>query len=142
MCSLVASAKQAQLLEASTTHYCSNNVTSMPSNLERLARRKKKQTRLTFDRAPPESSSPAMMSPKVRRSGRQTPASSFTSRIQPEEKDNDDDEESEDILSSATKTNFTQRGLRIKQKKGLALPTPAKSSQLLQDFGMFPYCVI
>ena len=106
-----------------------NSAATMPSNLERKARRKQ-QTRLTFDPVD-RSSSPTNLSPaKVRyempgKKQRPTPISSFTGLV--------NDSESEDVLSSTMKDDFsndTSAAAKENQKlpfKGL--PTPAKSSQ-------------
>jgi len=110
----------------------------MPSNLERLARRKR-QTRLTFD-AVDEKSSPAMkMSPaKVRyqkagsQSAKQTGTPLSSSQIVV------DDSGSEDILSSAHKAANTPTRRTSGRKKtplfARALPTPVKSSQAISMF--------
>jgi hypothetical protein len=101
----------------------------MPSNFERKARRKH-QTRLTFEPVD-QSSSPANMShtevrveiPSKRQ--RPTPVSSFVGAI---------DSESEDMLSSAVRNDFSDQDSGItKEIQKLPfkpLPTPAKSSQL------------
>lgn len=100
----------------------------MPSNLERKARRKK-QTRLTFDPLD-RSSSTANMSPtKVRYElpgtrQRQTPASSLQMAA--------NSSDSEDVLSSAKKNDFSAESPGAKENEKLPfkpLPTPAKSSQ-------------
>lgn len=100
----------------------------MPSNLERKARRKR-QTRLTFDPVD-RSSSPVNMSPaKVRyelpgKRQRQPPVSSFTGFT--------NDSESEDVLSSVKKDDFSIESSAPAKNQKLPfkpLPTPAKSSQ-------------
>jgi len=108
----------------------------MPSNLERLARRKR-QTRLTFD-AVDENASPAnKMSPaKVRyqKTGKQpvkqtgTPTSSFQIIV--------GQSDSDDILSSGQKAATTPTRRTSGRNKTTAiptraLPTPVKSSQAI-----------
>ena len=111
----------------------------MPSNLERLARRKR-QTRLTFDpvdekASPANKKSPARV--RYQQAGHQppkqtgTPSSSFQIII--------DDDDSEDILSSGHKTAHTPTRRTSGRNKNTtvparALPTPVKSSQAI---GMF-----
>jgi hypothetical protein len=108
-----------------------NIAITMPSNLERKARRKR-QTRLTFDTVDLTSPPPtANMSPaKVRyelprtRQTRQTPASSSVQLP-------DNDSGSDDVLSSSKKHRLTTPAARKANGKlpFKPLPTPAKSSQ-------------
>ena len=111
----------------------------MPSNLERKARRSKRQTRLTFNPVD-RSSSPANMSPATVRyelpgkKQRPTPVSSFTGLV--------NDSESEDVLSSAIPA-VAKENQKLPFKP---LPTPAKSSQqptqVDSSFGMFTFLFV
>ncbi|KAE8451476.1 hypothetical protein EG329_003549 [Mollisiaceae sp. DMI_Dod_QoI] len=96
----------------------------MPSNIERKARRKR-QTRLTFDPVN-QSSSPSLSSPAQVRYAlngtKRTPASS--------RQDIADPFESDDVLSSSKKADFSPAAQKNGKLPFKALPTPAKSSQI------------
>lgn len=129
-----------------------DSTTNMPSNLERLARRKKRQTRLTFDPVDGDSSSPAARtSPAKVRYQKEgtgekqtgTPSSSFQIVV--------NQSASGDMLSSGHKSastpnrkgkgkkNSINTPSRMSTRKrsarlGKTLPTPAKSSQAIGTF--------